>query len=347
VNLTTLAARLRRRRPSRPAQPVDALFPTRHEQNTDGGDLLPTMQLCSIVKSWMDEDVIEAVVLNAFAQGSDRVYLVDNGSTDDTVRRAEAAGATVAEVYDTPSFDGPLSQTVMNGVVVRESLGADADHIWWHYLDSDEFAEGPDGLSVREYLAGLDRRFRVVGSTFVNHLPSGSPQYIRSFHPIDFQPLCYTFVPSWTPICGQNHWKHPLQRFDRCGAFAICDRGAHAARCAEPLVEPTGGITTHHFQYRDERMTRAKLQLTWQERTGLYGPGGNDGFSRRSRSIDAVYDGRWADVEYEVGRTVGDLGGPRSWPALAGVRRWYTPQALEAARAAWTTAAGDPAVSAT
>ena len=38
-----------------------------------------------MVKSWMDGDIIEATVRNAFAQGVERVYVIDNGSDDETV----------------------------------------------------------------------------------------------------------------------------------------------------------------------------------------------------------------------------------------------------------------------
>ena len=287
----------------------------------------------------MDEDVIGAVVHNALTQGADRVFVVDNGSTDATTLRAQEAGASIAEVYQSDAFDGPLAQAVMNGVVARESLQSGSEHIWWLYLDSDEFPEGPDGLSVREYLLSLDRQFRVVGSTFINHLPDSSPEYLPGFHPVDFQPLCYTFVPSWRPMCGLSHWKHPLQRYDRHAPFVLCQRGAHGAYCAQPLVEPSIGITTHHFQYRDAAVTRAKLLLTCgpgSTRTALYGPDGLDGFSRRSRSIDAVYAQDWNAVETEVGRTLTDTDGPRPWWG-ADVRRWYTSEELASALEVWTS----------
>jgi hypothetical protein len=214
----------------------------------------------------------------------------------------------------------------MNSVVARESLRSGAEHVWWLYLDSDEFPEGPAGLSVAEYVATLDRRFRVVGSVCVNHLPSGKPEYVPGLHPIDFQPLCYEFSPSWTPLCGQNHWKHPLQRFDRDANFIVSRPGSHWALCPQDLTEPSGGIVTHHFQYRDEALTRAKLELTCgagSPRTALYGEDGRDGFSRRIRSLDAVYSQRWGDVEVEVNRTLGAVGEPRPWPSTAVVRRWY------------------------
>ena len=46
---------------------------------------LTSFPLFAVVKTWMDEDIIEATVRNAFAQGVDRVFLVDNASTDSTV----------------------------------------------------------------------------------------------------------------------------------------------------------------------------------------------------------------------------------------------------------------------
>ena len=200
--------------------PADRTGPTHHEANPARPHVLPEFRLFAIVKTWMDEDVIEAIVRNAAVQGAEAVFVVDNGSTDATVQRARAAGATIAEEFQTTSFDGPLAQTFMNAVVARESLRSGAEHVWWLYLDSDEFPEGPAGLSVAEYVATLDRRFRVVGSVCVNHVPGGKPEYVPGFHPIDFQPLCYEFSPSWTPMCGQNHWKHPLQRFDRDTAIS-------------------------------------------------------------------------------------------------------------------------------
>ncbi len=292
------------------------------------------------MKTWMDEDVVDATVRNAFTQGAEAVFIVDNGSTDATLDRARVAGATIAEVFDTVAFDGPLAQVLMNAVVARESLRCGSDHIWWLYLDSDEFPEGPDGMSVSEYLAMLDRRFRVVGSSYFNHLPTGKPEFVPGFHPIDFQPVCYEFLPSWMPMCGQRcHWKHPLQRFDLGANFIVSRAGSHWGICPQDIVEPEGGIVTHHFQYRDEALTRAKLELTCgpgSGRTGLYGSNRMDGFSRRLRSLDAVYAQRWDDVEVEINQTLLAFGRPQPWPSLESVRRWYSQSDLDAARLACT-----------
>jgi hypothetical protein len=307
-----------------------------HEDNPSTPEVLSDFNLFAVVKSWMDEDVIEACVRNAFVQGADAVFLVDNASTDETVARAEAAGARLVERYETEAFDGRLVQPLVNAVVVRESLRCRAEHVWWLILDSDEFPEGPDGLSVKEYLASLDRMFRIVGATFWNHVPDATPEYVEGFHPIDFQPLCFRFVQPQVHACSLGHWKHLLQRFDRNGHFLLSNDGAHTAFASEPLVEPAVGIDVHHFQFRDQARTRAKLELVCGSAGGrgrLHTSAGFvAGFARRFRDLDAVYTQRWDDVEALHG--LHDA--PRPWPRLDAVRRWYP--AAESA-----TQAGQPA----
>jgi hypothetical protein len=306
-----------------------------HEDNPADPSTLDGFGLMAVIKSWMDEDVIGATVRNLKTHGFDAVYVVDNASTDATVRNAVAAGAEVAEVYETDVFDGRLVQPLVNAVVARESLRSGAEHVWWLLIDSDEFPEGPGGMSLREYLSGLDRRFRVVGASFMNHVPSSKPEYAEGFHPIDFQPLYYPFEPANHPSCPLGHWKHPLQRFDRHGQFVLSNDGAHTAFASEPLVEPAVGIVTHHFQYRDEERTRAKLELVCSSanpRVRLHESAGFSGFARRRRSLDAVYAGRWADMDVLPNRQAGASLRPRPWPDIADVRRWYPREEAEAAR---------------
>ena len=317
---------------------MDNTGPRLAEANPSQPDVLADFRLFAVVKTWMDEDIIAAVVRNAFTQGVESVFVVDNGSTDATVERAEEAGAIIAEVFDTPAFDGPLAQVLMNAVVARSPF---AQVPITSGGSISTATSSPKGLTAHrsiEYLATLDRRFRVVGSACFNHLPNEKPEYLAGFHPIDFQPLYFEFLPAWTPMCGQrSHWKHPLQRFDRGGNFIVSRPGSHGGICPQDLVEPEGGIITHHFQYRDEDLTRAKLQLTCgpgSRRTALYGTNRMDGFSRRLRSLDAVYAQRWDDVEVEINRTLAALDPPRPWPAMDSVRRWYSLSDLHAARLA-------------
>jgi hypothetical protein len=284
----------------------------------------------------MEEDVIGATVANAFAQGCERVYLVDNDSPDGTVREAVAAGAVLAKVFSTEQYDEVLRLEIMNRIVREVSEESGAEHVWWLWLDADEFPHGPRGITVREFLEPLDRRFRIVGARFINHFPDREPAYVPGFHPLDFQPLCEEHVVG----CALKHRKHSLQRFDRGGAPIICDRGFHQATSAErPLLEPTEAIYLHHFPYRDATVTRSRLaMLCGTDETGRTrvkeGDDAADGMVPRFETLDAVYRGDWDRVRNYRFDGEFSLAKPVPWTTLAepedlAVRRWYVTEGAE------------------
>jgi glycosyltransferase involved in cell wall biosynthesis len=319
--------------------PPDTRGRVADEANPVPADLLPDFRFFAVLGTWMEEDVVEATVRNALTQGVEEVFLVDNASTDATVERALAAGATLEESFDTAVYDERVRILLMNAVVARRSLASGADHVWWLWLDADEFPEGPDGSTILDFLRTLDRRFRVVGSTYYNHFPGHEPSYIPGFHPLDFQPLSERYVALQQRFCDQPHWKHPLQRFDRHGPFLLAIDGFHTAtlRTQDPVLEPTGGLVTHHVQYREEAATRARMAL-------LCGGVGRNDFNdslnhrtikRRFDSLDAVYDHRWPEVNNLTGQEPMLGVHPEPWPGPASTHRWYTPDDLEAAKQAW------------
>jgi len=306
------------------------------EPNPSHPDRVPDSRLFAVLGTWMEEDVVEATVRNAFAQGVEAIYLVDNASTDATVERALSAGATLAESYRTEVYQERIRMTFMNGVVARVSLASDADYVWWLWLDADEFPEGPQGVTIADYVRNLDRRFRLVGSTYYNHVPTTTPGYIPGFHPIDFQPLCERFVPDQPRYCDEGHWKHPLQRFDRRGPFLASLQGFHGANLlmGERVIEPEGGIVTHHFPYREEGATRRRLELLCggEDRNSYNDAIGNSSIKKRFDTLDAVYRGDWAKVDSLRSRAP-DLGvRPEPWPDPSSSRRWYEPAELTAVR---------------
>jgi hypothetical protein len=286
----------------------------------------------------MEEDVVEATVRNAFAQGVEAVYLVDNGSTDATVPRALEAGATLAESFATEVYEERIRILLMNGVVARVSLSLGADHVWWLWLDGDEFPEGPDGTVIADYLRTLDRRFRLVGSTYYNHFPVDDPGYVPGFHPLDFQPMGERFVPEQPGYCAQPHWKHPLQRFDRSGPFLGSLMGFHGATLlmGEQVIEPEGGIVTHHFPYRQEEATRRRMELLCGglSRNGYNDSIGNSSIKKRFETLDAVYSGRWNEVD-DLSTRAPHLGVHlEPWTEPSSGSRWYSPEELEKAKTA-------------
>jgi hypothetical protein len=309
--------------------------------NLASPDLLDDFRLFAIVVTWMEADVIEATVKNAFTQGCERVFLVDNDSPDDTVERAVAAGAELAHSYSTAHHDEGLMIRLMNEVVSQVSLADGADHIWWLWLSADLFPHGPRGLTVGEYLATLDRSFRIVGSRFMNHYPGGEPHYVSGFHPLDFQPLCEELS---FRTCWQWHRTHPLRRFDRDGPRIWSDIGLHRAYSDElPLFEPFEEIFDHHFPFRRKDVTLRRTQALFsgtEESTGRIDPRDPDRghMTMRMRALEAVYEHDWNSVPIElVGGCRRPHVAPLPWAELVDpehvpVKRWYSEQAVERAR---------------
>ena len=265
--------------------------------NPPGAHRLREFRMFAVLGTWMEADVIAANIRNALAQGCERVYLVDNGSTDGTVAAALQEGAILARSFETGRYDEALRLRHMNDVVSEVSTSEGAEHVWWLFLDADEFSHGPAGMTLREYLATLDRQFRVVGARFFNHYPGDAPYYEPGRHPLDFQPLCEELA---YPMCPSGHRKHPLQRFDRGGTPIECGTGFHRCSCEEQLYEPAEPVFLHHFPFREESATRRRLEALWAKDEG--------GLTRalesrdthiltRFRSMDAVYAKEWAKVE--------------------------------------------------
>lgn len=261
---------------------------------------LQTFAFYAIVGTWMEEDVIADTVANAFAQGIDRVFLLDNESPDHTVARAVEAGAEHVLTYRTRTFEEKYRYNLMNEFVRHLSETGEFDHVWWLWLDADEFPRPQDGGTLRAMLEALDHRYRVVGARFINHYPSpGNAAYVTGDHPLDHQPLCEEMPYG---ICDAMHRKHPLQRWDRNGPRIDAGLGFHRAECEErPLIEPTTGVVIDHFPFRSEDATRRRMAALWgganrEASRAKKGDIATDHMEARMRSLDAVYAGDWDNV---------------------------------------------------
>jgi hypothetical protein len=257
------------------------------------------VRLFAIIGTWMEADVIASTVQNAFSQGCERVYLVDNRSSDETVAVACTNGAILARTFETERYDEALRLRHMNAVMREASLSEPDQQIWWLFLDADEFPHGPWGMTLLAYLRTLDVRFRVVGSRFFDHFPSGNPAFIRDRHPLDYQPLCEEIS---VPMCASGHRKHALLRFDKDTCVLEAGLGFHLVLCADDLWEPEQPVFLHHFPFREEASTRARLTRLWQkDATGNsradIASNSTSHMLARMRSLDAVYQQDWANVE--------------------------------------------------
>jgi hypothetical protein len=253
-------------------------------------------RLFAILGVWMEADVVGATVRNALTQGCERVYLVDNGSTDGTIETAVGAGAILARTFQTPRYDESMRLDHMNGVAEEISHAESDRHQWWLFLDGDEFPHGPWGMTLGDYVRTLDQRFRAVGMRCFDHFPGRMPHHAPGRHPLDVQPLCEEQA---LPMCPAGHRKHSLLRFDKNGPRIRAGNGFHLIECEEPVFEPAQPAFLHHFPYRNEAATRARLHALWRR--------DESGASRaletrdthmlaRIRSLAAVYEQDWNSV---------------------------------------------------
>lgn len=258
-------------------------------------------ELFAIVSTWHDADVIEATVRNCFQLGASRVYILDNASADATVPLAMEAGAIVGRVYETELYDDDYRCQLQNELVADVTRGESYPNLWWLTLDADELPALPYGESILPWLSRLPESIRVIGSNFIDLYPSPGEQYTPGRHPAACMARgMWRWGNAYAP--GKcNHWKHPLVCY-RGGKFDVAQtRGNHRpATAGGELYEPERmTLTTFHAPFRREAETRARLQLLcetgrnrWDDDVTL-----GNGAVRRWRSLDAIYAGRWRDVE--------------------------------------------------
>lgn len=279
-------------------------YPTVHTDQPENPSPLDEFPMFGIVGAWHEADIIGACVANAFEQGCDDVFIVDNDSPDATVDAAVEAGAQLISTFSSPFYDEGLRIHAMESATRFVTARSAADHVWWLWLDADEFPRGPGGESIRSYLARLDRRFRLVGARYFEHFPVGPVDTNVNHRPFEEMPMC---VENTMGFCFLGHRKHPLVRHDRDEPFLEMGPGFHRLATARGVLEPTTPITVHHFPYRCKGVSRARLELLCGRADGAADRilehealelGKESNSSRRLREFDAVYDGAWDEVEY-------------------------------------------------
>jgi glycosyltransferase involved in cell wall biosynthesis len=252
----------------------------------------PRPILCAVVGAWNEADVIWATVRNLLVQEVERVFVIDDDSSDGTVEEARAAGATVVS----NSSGVGLTEITRNELVRRlvgeqtAELGGD---VWWLVLDADEFPRGP-GMTIRELVCSLPGWVDVVGSRVLEHVPSSTSFYRPRTHPASSIPLARWYH---YPYCRRGHWKHPLFRvrapgdvYPTCGAHAVGTTDGRRAR------EAAATLLVHHAPLRDQATTEARLRGVTARHAALADHGVMERIRRRLEITDLVYSDRYEAV---------------------------------------------------
>lgn len=257
----------------------------------------------ALVSTWCEADIAHAVVEHTLEQGVDRVFLLDNASTDATVPEAEAAGASLVGSFSTDAYDELLRCDLINVLIDRISRAQRVEKMWWLVADADEFISAPRGLLLPEFLSELDDTIRVVGARVFDHFPTPGVRYETRSNPIDTQPMCRE---KRDHRCELGHHKHPVFLWDAARRPIEIEPGCHQVRCpGEALYEPNDSLFMHHFPFRNEADARRRLSaLLARGVTDDSRAANADGHIKaRYASIDAVYKGRYDRVlDYRSGR---------------------------------------------
>lgn len=246
------------------------------------------MILNAVLCVWNEEDIIESTVKHLFAQGCSNVFIVDNDSSDNTVKKAIHSGCKLAATFKTEYFSEDQKIVHLNEVVRYINETTSEDKIWWLYVDADEFPSIEHGTLIN-YLNLLDSSVRALHGYIFNHIPAYPPYHVQGYHPADFQPLCTKSSTS----------KIPLLRYDRGKPHLWSTGGAHDyITHNEPIPTIKDFLQIHHFPYRNPEFTFKRLKkLVDRNNIGMYSRNWYKEYSNQiAKSILAEYESRYKQL---------------------------------------------------
>ena len=280
--------------------------------------------LNAIMCVWNEEDIIAANVSHALAQGCERVFIIDNGSTDRTVQQAVRAGAVYHASFETEVFDEAQKTLNLNRCVMELTKQLPDEFNWWLFLDADEFPDFDTGKSILEILSGLPQEVRAVGGYMWDHVPTHAPYNVQGFHPADFMPMVRP---------GKDKtWKFQLLRYDKGKPPLYSCSGAHRYHDnGNVVIESDLQMIIHHFNYRRPEVTKSRLtalvapdiygkrRVDWLDKNIPVAGEGRCFYHERFERMEEIY----AHNKHGNLKT-GELG-----YNFAGLRRWYDPLRID------------------
>jgi hypothetical protein len=182
--------------------------------------------LVAIVSAYNEEDIIGPALAHLVAQGAS-VYLLDDGSTDQTVAYAQqAAGSRLIEVESLPPIargDGTGAYCWSRILERKAQLASTLDADWFVHQDADEFRESP-----WPHLSLVDA-VRLVGRLGWNAI---------DFEVFNFVPAGEAYQAGQDPV-GTFRRYHQAEEFDRL-----------QIRCWKKTALPVDLVTTGGHEAR-------------------------------------------------------------------------------------------------
>jgi hypothetical protein len=220
-----------------------------------------TFTVVAIISTFNEADIIEQVVRDFIDQGVE-VYLLDDGSTDDTVQLIEPlVGHGVRQIERLGLTGGGSSPQRFEWSRIlqrKEQLAAELDADWFIHNDADEFRESPwPEAPLREAISRVD------------HLGYSAIDSVR----LDFWPTHDRFAPGDDVRRAFTEYA-PAEAYDRIqvrcwkkqtAAVDLSSSGGHEARFDDRMIFPIKFLL-RHYPLRGQSHGRRKIFTERQPR---------------------------------------------------------------------------------
>lgn len=201
------------------------------------------MSVAAVMMVRDEADMIGWTLLH-LSQNVDHVYVLDNGSTDDTPAILRSfADSGFATVIDDPEV-GYWQARKMTELARR----AHADGYEWVVpCDSDEIWLSDDGATVRDRLTRTGRDVQIVTARMWNHVPTDTDNQAEA-----------------NPVRRIGWRLEEPNALPKVAARAAADltihAGNHGAAYDDGLAVETNGLTVHHYSWRSREQYLRKIR---------------------------------------------------------------------------------------
>lgn len=220
--------------------------------------LADDFRVVAILSAYNEADVIEPVLDHLAANGV-WTYLIDDGSTDDTVERARTRlgrGLLAIERFERADAGGKTSWRAL--LARKRELACELGADWYVHHDADELREAPwPGTTLRDAIRWVDR----VGCNLID------------FRVLNFAPVDDAFRAGMDLRAHFTRWEEPAE-YDRmqrkCWKAGARDlelaEGGHDVRFADRRPFPLRFLLLH-YPIRGQAHGRRKVL---EERKGRF-----------------------------------------------------------------------------
>jgi glycosyltransferase involved in cell wall biosynthesis len=287
-----------------------------------------------------EADIVAVNVRHHLSLGLERMFIVDNGSTDGTgdELRELARDPRVVVRFD----DGPYRQAEMLTELAREAAGEGAD--WVMSIDADEFWQ-PQRDDLPRILAGTAAdilRVEVVNFIQRREQVSASPQGL--LHAIRRVPLprgpaerCQEMVEGRQ--IGFVEMMYPTKVIARATPGMQVNAGTHTVSGVRGEMQETDAIACLHLPLRARSLLRSKAEQGQRVEQAGWRPGEAWHVRRWQRMTgDEAIDAEWAANSYR-GDWLDVYGEPHALMVDTrlrdAVRPWVAPSIGDRVRQRW------------